>query len=721
MKRIIALIITIVLALSLLPACKAKKTPDATPEVTAEITIGATDEATAAPTENAGDVTDNPAGTEGTAETADPTGETTANPSESATIIPGETAATEAPLASDTAVPGATPSGKATATPAAKTETPASTPKSNSTFTFCVLSDTHIGDTNTTESYNKIMTYMQKIGAKPEAYLYAGDVTNATGSTKASAQIETFKSLYEKYAKPSQIMFCLGPTHDTPQDKDGQEYRNVFENTLGKAYYDGTIQGDSLNKEGLRHKVIGGYNFFSIDWDGKYSGNMSPNVSAYLEKQLAALTKANPDQPIFIINHVVNSDLSKLLRSYPQVVLFKGHLHDSIAREDQINQTNGYTQVSCGGCNYYRVDGYNRFTTNPYLNLGNIYNFAQGLYVQVKDNVVTIKRVDGYNGAIIGEDWVVGTKLGKKYTTARKKNYEKCTFANSDAKIVATDTGLSVSFDACKSGAAGPAMYYSVQFLKKNSSGAYEVVDTKDLSSQHVFFPNDVGIPDLYYSVSFSSPDGLGDYAVVITATDCFGASKDAIVYSSRGDYQYKLPSAGKVAFSKRELTEEEKQTGLVTPGADVISFKRDSLKAMIFKAGEDAAVRFHPTYQFKDVKIRCTSNGDTTGTLVFNTYKWAGDYAKTVAGKPVDTFTLTGFKGSTVYTVTNKTFDAGEYLITITTPNAGEGVGVYHAAFASGQAKGYMSYQSRTAIDTAIYLEWTNNAICERPYVVYK
>lgn len=477
------------------------------------------------------------------------------------------------------------------------------------------------------------------------------------------------------------------------------------------------LQGEELQSEGLRHRVICGFHFFGIDWDGKYSGNLTENESKYLNDTLATLTAENPDKPIFVVNHVFNSDLDAIFKKYPQVICFKGHLHNSIARADAITQDNGYTKIESGGLNYYRVDGYTRFTSDPFLNLGDIYAFAQGLYVQVdKDNNVTLTRIDGYNGSTIGEQWKVGTKIEKTYTSARKQNYVKCSFSNSKARIIETDSGVTVSFDAAKSGDAGPALYYSVKLYQKNSDGEYKVTATNDLSSQHVFFPDDKGIPEYYYKTIFSGGD-LDDFAIVITAVDCWGESDEALVYSKSSDFTTKKTSAGTVQYEYKELTEEEKKIGLIIEGEQEVSFTYGNLSAFIYPKGTDTAVRFHPSYEFKDVKVRCSSNGDTTGTFVFKLYKWNGDYKKTVSGKAVDTFKLSGFKGSTVYTVTTKTHEAGEYLMTITTPKYEEGVGIYLSQISGEDNGAYISYTNGTEMDPSIYLGWTNLATCEHPY----
>ncbi len=416
-------------------------------------------------------------------------------------------------------------------------------------LTFCAMSDTHIGDNNATTSMEKVLSYVNTFDVKPQAYLFAGDITDTTGSTKSKSQINTFKSIYERYGTAQQMLYCLGPTHDLPSSSDGTEYRQIYRQALGESYFENDLQDEETMLQGVRHVKINGFHFFTVDWEGKNNGNIPRKALLWFKSELAAAAAEDENKPIFVLTHVPGM-LDTTLKDYPQVVCFTGHLHNSVAREDSITQDAGFTSVHCGGVNYYRVDGYNRFTEDPFLDLGNIYEFAQALYVQVDSNYnVTVKRLDGYNGAVIGQTWTVGKGRYDVYKNDRKNTAKRLTFGRY-ARLKIEQNGnssLDVQFTQATMGDAGPAIYYKVEFLTKDEDG-YSVAQHKELGSRQVFYPNDQNMPAYPYSCSFNNVD-LTDYAVVVTAYDCWNKSANSLVYTN-GTYVHDN-SAGDVDYSK--------------------------------------------------------------------------------------------------------------------------------------------------------------------------
>ncbi len=431
-----------------------------------------------------------------------------------------------------------------------KVNTLTSLGESNMALTFCAMSDIHIGDRNTETKFTNAMKNLSNTKVKPDAYLFVGDLTDSTGSSLKNTQAEKFKNIYEQYATPSQMIYTLGPTHDVPQSGSTENAQNVYKTTFGENYYKDGLEPQDIRDKGVRWKKIKGYSFFSLDWDGTTGTGGAPASSAlnWFKSQLEAETKADPNKPIFVLVHVANIGvIDNILKNFPQVVCFTAHIHNSFAREDSISQDKGFTSVHCGGQNYYRVDGYNRFNENPFLYLGNIYNFGQALYVQVdKNENVTITRVDTFNTTTLKTTWVVGPNKRNVYTNARKTTAKKCMFEKSDVLMlkVIDKIHLNVSFDACKSGEAGPPLYYQVELLAPNSSGVYEIIDHVEISSKQVFYPNDEGIPSQLYSYTFTNLNCLKNYAVVVTAIDCWNTSSNALVYTN-GKYVSSIPATG--------------------------------------------------------------------------------------------------------------------------------------------------------------------------------
>lgn len=576
---------------------------------------------------------------------------------------------------------------------------------------FAAMSDVHIGDTNTEESMRRTLRYINSFG-EMDAFMFSGDLTNTTANTGKPTQIEKFDAIFdEEISYDTSMVYSLGPSHDLPYSSSGLACRALFNENLNEKYFNYDITPDDMAALGVRHSVIGGYHFFSVDHEG---AGFYDEAWRWLVSEIEAAVAQEPNKPFFVSTHVPDMPhVTTLLSAYPQAICFTGHLHNSVAREDSIRQDNGFTNVHLGGMNYYRVDGYNRFNDNPFLNLGNIYDFAQAVYVEVyADNTVKLQRLDGYNSALIGESWEVSADTLGRYTDQRKSD-PLCSF-DDDAKLellCLNDSYLKVSFDAATPGAAGPAQYYMIEWLMP-VFGTYTTVEHVELSSQEIFF-NGSTIPDLYYSYTFES-DTFEDFAIRVTAFDCWGQSVNSLVYGLEGE-EY-----GDINVTIRDFTPEEELTGMVTEGEQDISFSYGDSNTSRFSKGDSMAVRFCPTVDFSDVEIRCSSWGDTVGTLDFKLYLWQGDYGSTVASEPVDSYTLTGYKGSTVYNVFDDNYAQGEYLVVITTPNADEGVGVYHYPI-NGNGDAYLSYENGALMDTYIYLSWTNSKTCTKPYVPMK
>lgn len=423
-------------------------------------------------------------------------------------------------------------------------------------LTVCAMSDIHMGDNNTEESFTRAMRFMKEANVSPDAYIFAGDLTNTTAGSSSSAQVEKFKNIYEQFASPSQMVYCLGPSHDVPHSESTETAQKIFTDTFGQEYYSSNLETEEARAQGVRWTKIKGYNFFALDWNSQSdTGAPANKILTWLRKTLQAETEADPDKPIFVTVHVPDiSTVRAVLLRFPQVICFTGHVHNSVAREDSINQDYKFTNIHCGGQNYYRVNGYERFSEDPFLDLGDIYAFGQAVYLQVdQNNNVTITRVDTYNGKIIGEKWEIGPDKREVYTKDRVDTVEKCMFQeNAVLDIKQIENQLVVSFDACKTGGAGPALYYQIQIYAPNVRGKYVVKDHKEIASQQVFYPNDEGIPSLHYSYTFSDLDCLDNYAVVVTAIDCWNTSGNALIYTN-GTYESDIPAGGIVNFVKEK------------------------------------------------------------------------------------------------------------------------------------------------------------------------
>ncbi len=440
-------------------------------------------------------------------------------------------------------------------------ETETETETDDGIFRFGVMSDTHIGDGSVGRNMANALEALRNISAdRLDIMLFAGDLTNDTAALNTNTQIKSFRSQYRRALDGTPFVYCLGSTHDLPMVQEGganntPALRRLYQDILDGFDYD--LSPDTYADSGIRHATVQGYHIFAVDYFPSAEG------VATMRDEMEALTAADPDRPIFVIMHNPYPYIDgeggayedeaiemSLFSAFPQAIVFSGHVHNSAAREDSIKQDAGYTQVHIGGAAYYRVDGYNRFHDNPFLSLGNIYQFSQSLYVEVSaDNTVTITRVDGHAGVAFGEPWVISPTRRDIYTDARKEAAKPCLFSD-DAEISVTESGTdtaTVVFDGATMGDAGPALYYHIEWLQKNAGGQYVTVKTADLGSQQVFYPNDEHIPKGHYQHTFTGVD-LTDYAVVVHAVDCWQTSGNVLT-CAKGGYVY---GDGNLAFGKK-------------------------------------------------------------------------------------------------------------------------------------------------------------------------
>lgn len=112
-------------------------------------------------------------------------------------------------------------------------------------------------------------------------------------------------------------------------------------------------------------------------YGGEENCLFSEDTLAWLEETLAEIDAEDPDKPIFVIVHpmvggtVYGSDepnteewgglawyttqLTDILKQYPQVITFSGHTHTMINDEKSIMQTD-FTSVGCGSVYYMAAD-----------------------------------------------------------------------------------------------------------------------------------------------------------------------------------------------------------------------------------------------------------------------------------------------------------------------------------------------------------------------------
>lgn len=399
----------------------------------------------------------------------------------------------------------------------------------NIVLAFGALSDIHMGAENQdVKLSNALKTLNNRAKFGIDAFLFAGDLTNTSGSKKSDSEIIKFRKTVNKHLKKeTAVIYCLGVNHDHLSDdiKDIEEQRSLFEKTLGKRFYTSDVSDSTLLQKGIRHCVVAGFNFISIDYD---IDGYTEDKLKWIDETLENLTKGEPNKPVFVAVHIPPSGtLYTILSKYSQIICFSGHTHLPLNTDKSIKQEN-YTQLHCGGMYYYRQSTKENKKVSE---MGNIYDFAQGYLVEVdKDNNVRVIRMDFNNKSDYSPEWIINSpKDDKSHLKYRDliKNTTK-PFFKDDTQISfdnSLEHTLVGNFDSAING-NNPVEYYSINFWNRvNGTIKHEV---KYISSQYALYDIN-SMPESYEFIFFKDD---GEYTVSITAHDCFNAS-NSIFYNS--------------------------------------------------------------------------------------------------------------------------------------------------------------------------------------------
>ena len=225
---------------------------------------------------------------------------------------------------------------------------------------FVVVSDTHVqSNANSTSArnydagLNKIVTTMPNV----KALVNCGDFT----SDGADSEFARYYSIIDKYDENLQFINALG-NHDvrwTSQGWDGvynryMSYNQKYMDDTDKVYYDTWI-GEGEDKY---HFVV-----INTEWDIKDSSYISNKQLEWLDRTMAE--GAKDGKPIFVALHqplrntIADTDsyngssdfpldegpqdfaLKEVLRKYPQTILFTGHVHAGLGKNEIVKTDYG--------------------------------------------------------------------------------------------------------------------------------------------------------------------------------------------------------------------------------------------------------------------------------------------------------------------------------------------------------------------------------------------
>lgn len=306
---------------------------------------------------------------------------------------------------------------------------------------FGVMSDTHL-DKGTNMPATKLFNAFTQLKTEASKHdkdgldgiLIAGDlIQNACNTTEISSWKSTYESAFGDASKMP-LVYSLG-NHDvsgwwsTKLVSDGQVFRNIF----GSSYYlsdQDKVAGESLE---CRHCLIKGVNVIAISPISNTPVNYDAKATAWLDAKLQELTSAAPDRYVLLLTHPMihntvygsnlvsagyltsdssvpsywyTTSLTPILKKYPQVIAFGGHLHFPINDPCSIWQGD-FTVMGCGSGRYMAFEGGEKYVNKSSATVLNDANdFSQGYLLQVDaSGNVRMTRMDFFHNQTIGDAW----------------------------------------------------------------------------------------------------------------------------------------------------------------------------------------------------------------------------------------------------------------------------------------------------------------------------
>ena len=423
-------------------------------------------------------------------------------------------------------------------------------------FTFGVLSDWHVKlnpepERDTRAKLSSALTQLQTLALREDPrglalLVAAGDLTHDGKPEEIALLRETMAGVFP--FDQTALIYVAG-NHDKHNPACNEEYHRVFGPLVEKMYDAHAAAPDGIFS-GNRHYVVGGRHFITLD-PGKYNkkepNTFTVSTKLWLDSTLARVTAENPNAYVYVITHLLiqdtcygssrgyfygTEDVTPILKKYPQVITFGGHLHYPLNDERAIMQTD-FTSLETATLSDMLIDGFDCENVRKGTKMPNNRAFAQGLLVQVDaGGNLRVKRLDLWHHAEIGEPWLLdapkedGSHLDR-YTAARGR----------DGRHPTLTGAVDVSFAEFEEGVSGLLLTLNAATLPGGWVRKYAVTVTDRASGETVRemrymsdfyrYPTPESVPQ---RVEIPVPRvARGAYAVAVTALDCWERESEPI------------------------------------------------------------------------------------------------------------------------------------------------------------------------------------------------
>lgn len=372
----------------------------------------------------------------------------------------------------------------------------------NIVLSLGVVSDVHVNPQWTADKWKSALQQLKAKALENDpdglaGVLVAGDLIDNPNNT----QLSLFKSTLESEldVKKTPLVYTVG-NHDVPSDawaatmpSDVTYMRNMF----GDDYYLYDKDQDMRTRYEARHCVVGDCHIFSVSPNGDRPIVYDPAVVSWLDSQLAAVTSAEPDKYVILITHpmikntvygsrlgeeggIWSSSLSHywatdaltpVLKKYPQVIVFGGHLHFPLNDPRSVWQGD-FTVFGCGSVRYMAIENGKYEDMSSATVMKDCNDFSQGNLLQFDaSGNMRVLRMDFYNKDVIGEPIVSSYPTSDKGHLT-KYNHTTLSLANAAPSLSTLNVDVTDGIATAKwaAGTDDEFVHHYVLTLKKGAA-----------------------------------------------------------------------------------------------------------------------------------------------------------------------------------------------------------------------------------------------------------
>ena len=431
-------------------------------------------------------------------------------------------------------------------------------------FSFGAISDVHINSTTNayaTKFINALNQLKTRASAKDadglDAVVVAGDLTDQPSATQA--QIGYFKTLYEKVLDPKLVpmIYTVGNHDANPSywwTSNTIIQAAVMSQVLGTDYFLTDLDNTMRAGYECRHNLVAGYHILSVTPTGTAPVTYPAETKAWLDATLLELSTADPERFIFLNTHPMientcygsllgtpmgiaqsdiwsgndswaTRDLTDILKKYPQVVTFGGHLHFPLHDPRSLWQGD-FTSLGCGSVRYMAIENGSYEDMKSATVMNDCEKVSDGWLIQLDVNGnLRATALDFLGNAIIGRPYEIPYPHEDKshltrYGSNRSASNRAPTLDASQLQLYFRQIGsLSSATVEWAKATDDEFVHHYVLDLKKNGV----IYQRKKYLADFYLYPQPSGMKEKW-SASLGSL-AAGTYEVTLSAYDSWDAS----------------------------------------------------------------------------------------------------------------------------------------------------------------------------------------------------